>query len=282
MDFPPIMPCMFKKKTYRWKKIPHAFEGESEGITPDPLVRIPGHPPACVRRKFLDWAPTLRPWHLAGLPRKKIPTLSRGWNAAREIIGSKIKYLWKGGLINTVHGSEFRLTSWGWWISHYLQGFSTIPGGAGCLNHQQYVSRRVKQPFNGFFLNHWRQMIGLSQLKAMKWPFFKYDFGLPPPTILDQGSWNLTLTFHCLEAWCQDNVWWCELSAIILLLGIIPFSTLYLNSKKKSRDRPKLSSTPSLSHHFVWKNGECEPFSAHHSAVCRFFRNGTWIVTNLP
>ena len=45
-------------------------------------------------------------------------------------------------------------------LSHYLQGFSTIPGGAGFLNHQQYVSRRIKQPFNGFFF---------ESLKADDW-----------------------------------------------------------------------------------------------------------------
>ena len=97
-------------------------------------------------------------------------------------------------------------------------------------------------------------------------------FGLPPPAILDQGSWNLTLTFHCLEAWCQDNVWWCELSAIILLLGIIPFSTLSLNSKKKGRTD---QNCPQLPHFLIISYGKmaikCGPFSAHHSAVCRFF-----------
>ena len=122
----------------------------------------------------------------------------------------------------------------------------------GC---HEYVSRRVTQPFNLIFLlNHLsRQMIGFFFTIESVCDLF---LGCHPQRFYEQGSWNLTLTFHCLEAWCQDNVWWCELSAIILLLGIIPFFTLSLNSKKKiSRDRPKLSSTPSLSHHFVWKNG---------------------------
>ena len=50
-----------------------------------------------------------------------------------------------GNLKITVDGSEIRLAS----LSHYLQGFSTIPGGClGFLNHQQY---QPKPPIVGVF-----------------------------------------------------------------------------------------------------------------------------------
>ena len=43
---------------------------------------------------------------------------------------------------DTVDGSEIWLTSWHGTLSHYLQGFSNIPGGCwGFLNHQQYYRK---------------------------------------------------------------------------------------------------------------------------------------------
>ena len=55
-------------------------------------------------------------------------------------------YLYRGynpvtkyhGHPSTVDGSEIRRAPVEVGSSHYLQGFSTIPGGVGFLNHQQY------------------------------------------------------------------------------------------------------------------------------------------------
>ena len=80
---------------------------------------------------------------------------------------------------------EIRLTSW---YGKYPMIYKVlyIPGSAGFLNHQQYVSRMVTQPFNVFFVESLsRQMIGLPQLKAMKWPIHNnMFFGLHPQRFL--------------------------------------------------------------------------------------------------
>ena len=98
---------------------------------------------------------------------------------------------------DTVDGSEIWLTSWHGTLSHYLQGFTTIPGGCwGFLNHQQYYRKSYsitawnpKQQFvNGCF--SW-----ISSNFFFLGAFLEITISIHPSIHFPKNCWHIGVLF---------------------------------------------------------------------------------------